>query len=653
MPPQLTGGAPPLAPRPGSPVAFGMTTTELEREAIVAMCKPLERELHDDGNSIPASSDCDTSPRLEGPPTARSMERASSSMTALRSMNSMGSMETKERRRRGQTSFISSGVHQREYPASLRSKVRMLLESTYFEGFVAASIMCNFAAICVDTDGRATGSIGDLGERGMWANIVNHVCFAIFVFELFLRMYDRVEDLFYLSWMHFDLTIVFVGTLEYIVLFTGMALPGLGLVRAMRCVRIVRLLRMEALTFLKELRRLVQMLSNCVKTLFWSILLLGFAMTFWAVITVEVINPIVQELSDMGVWRDCDRCRRSFSSVMMANITLFQTVIAGDSWGKIAIPVIEARPWTSVVFVGALMTLVFGVLNLIIAVIVDTAAESREKDVALKAADLEQQEREEKRVLGKIFDRIDEDGSGGLTYEELEQGAHRLAEFRQWLRVLDVDAQDLQELFDLVDQDGSGEIDPEEFIDVLFRMKNTDTKTATRFLKGMVTRMERDSRVFKRDMETAVGDLRHAVQGLGNRDGTQSAEKVAAVEAAAQPLGFSSPASGEAAAQQDLFGNEVQQALRSAISRTMEVALEAALEAATERTSDVLAAAASSSEALMSGMQLQLKQAPQPRALSPEPSNEEDPTCCSAEAASSISPHGKNRQPPSAWGIIA
>ena len=52
---------------------------------------------------------------------------------------------------------------------------------------------------------------------------------------------------------------------------------------------------------------------------------------------------------------------------MHANLLLFKTVIAGDSWGLIAVPVIEHYPATAVLFMGSLLTLVFGVLNLIVA----------------------------------------------------------------------------------------------------------------------------------------------------------------------------------------------------------------------------------------------------------------------------------------------
>ena len=87
-------------------------------------------------------------------------------------------------------------------------------------------------------------------------------------------------------------------------------------------------------------------------------------MTVWAMIIVEVVHPLVKDLHI-----NCEDCLRSTSSVMEANLLLFRTVIAGDSWGDFAVPVIEAFPATSLIFVGSYLTIVFGVLNLIVAVV--------------------------------------------------------------------------------------------------------------------------------------------------------------------------------------------------------------------------------------------------------------------------------------------
>lgn len=83
---------------------------------------------------------------------------------------------------------------------------------------------------------------------------------------------------------------------------------------------------------------------------------------------VEFVHPLIQQLNENdGTFEGCPQCTRATSSVMRANLLLFKTVIAGDSWGEIAVPVIEHFPLTAVVFMGSLLTLVFGVLNLIVA----------------------------------------------------------------------------------------------------------------------------------------------------------------------------------------------------------------------------------------------------------------------------------------------
>ena len=55
-------------------------------------------------------------------------------------------------------------------------------------------------------------------------------------------------------------------------------------------------------------------------------------MTSWAMLAVELLNPYMPELSSF--WEDCPFCRRSLQSVMSANLLLFKTVVAGDSWGQ-------------------------------------------------------------------------------------------------------------------------------------------------------------------------------------------------------------------------------------------------------------------------------------------------------------------------------
>ena len=112
----------------------------------------------------------------------------------------------------------------------------------------------------------------------------------------------------------------------------------------------------------------VTMGATCMKALAWSFLFCFIIMTIWSMLMVEFVYPCIEQMQqESGIFDDCEYCRKATSSVMHANLLLFKTVIAGDGWGHIAVPVLEAYPLTGFIFIGSLLTLVFGVLNLIVA----------------------------------------------------------------------------------------------------------------------------------------------------------------------------------------------------------------------------------------------------------------------------------------------
>lgn len=114
--------------------------------------------------------------------------------------------------------------------------------------------------------------------------------------------------------------------------------------------------------------------------------------------------------------------------------------------------------------------------------VVDTFAEARERDVLNLAEEMETDIEMDKKFLQKIFDRVDEDGSGELTLSELIDGARKDPEFQSRLRVMDIDEADLQQLFQMIDTDGSGTVERNEFIQPLSRWVH-ESKTAPRFIK--------------------------------------------------------------------------------------------------------------------------------------------------------------------------
>eukprot|EP00931_Biecheleriopsis_adriatica_P017921 TRINITY_DN12698_c0_g3_i1.p1 TRINITY_DN12698_c0_g3~~TRINITY_DN12698_c0_g3_i1.p1 ORF type:complete len:401 (-),score=110.36 TRINITY_DN12698_c0_g3_i1:65-1240(-) len=214
-----------------------------------------------------------------------------------------------------------------------------------------------------------------------------------------------------------------------------------------------------------------------------------------------------------GEFADCISCQKSISSVMRANLLLFQTIIAGDSWGVVAVPIIERYPAAAIIFMGAQLTLVFGVLNLVVAVVVDSAAEQREKDIQLLAEEMELESEDDLQFLKQVFTKIDKDGSGELDYDELLQGARTVPEFAARLRVMDIDQEDLGQLFQMLDENGSGVIEPDRFIHALNRWVR-ESKTAGRFVKYMMMRNLTTNESFHETVAAKFKEVTQSLQAL-------------------------------------------------------------------------------------------------------------------------------------------
>ncbi|CAE7215279.1 TPC1 [Symbiodinium sp. CCMP2592] len=408
------------------------------------------------------------------------------SLRSGRSPDVEATNSSKRRSKKMLGSFIkvdkkSNADHDQNAWNKLRRGLLAFVTGSYMANCVSMVVLLDAYLTCYDIDTRANGQ----PTPAIISQLLD-ICLSVYTLEIILLCTAHGclnMRAILLDWVFLlDLLVICCGYVEASlrVMSSEVDLTNFGIIRALRVARIIRVTRLLRKSHdLRELRKLVNMMATCVRTLIWSFIFCFAMMTFWSMLIVEIVHPHVKQLSDLEA---CDQCRRATSSVMDANLLLFKTVIAGDSWGQIAVPVIEANPGTAVIFMGSLLTLVFGVLNLIVAVVVDTFAEARERDVLSLAEELENEIEIDKRLLQKIFERIDEDGSGDLTLQEIIAGARRDTEFQSRLRVMDIDEVDLEQLFEMIDADGSGSVEASEFIVPLSRWVH-DSKTAPRFIK--------------------------------------------------------------------------------------------------------------------------------------------------------------------------
>jgi len=254
--------------------------------------------------------------------------------------------------------------------------------------------------------------------------------------------------------------------------------PTLWMLRLFRLVKMVRAARLSAkFRMLKEFSLMVSAFVNTMKAILWACVLLVIVLLFWSVLAVQLLYPLSLSLEESGAYDGCPRCPKAFSSVFAAFITLLQTTIAGDSWGQTAVPMIEAAPWTAAFFVTVLASLVLGMMNLVLMVIVDRAHEVREQDVRRKTNAKSSKLMQLKAKLLQMLESLDTDKSGTLSEQELMGGYEKHFELQLILERMDIYREDVSEAFSNMRQDEHGEVKYEQLVDQLQHLKHHDSHT--------------------------------------------------------------------------------------------------------------------------------------------------------------------------------
>merc|ERR1719436_1320931 len=189
-----------------------------------------------------------------------------------------------------------------------------------------------------------------------------------------------------------------------------------------------------------------------------------------------------------------------FSTVFRSVFTLLQ-VITLDQWSdSVARHVIRNQPVMLVFFIALLCIVTFGLLNIIVGVVVEnalaTAAKDRKKIRRAKEADRQLVFNQ----LREIFEDADQDGSGTLSYKEVED-AIRKPEISHKLRMIEFPIEKPQQIFELLDYDDSGELTIDEFITGCLRMKGQAKSKDLLFAQVALDCMKRHYNAFEKELK--------------------------------------------------------------------------------------------------------------------------------------------------------
>jgi len=269
-------------------------------------------------------------------------------------------------------------------------------------------------------------------------------------------------------WNMFDMFIV--STSVFDIISGKETARSARLLRSVRVIRIVRTVRLfRYLSHVREFQKMVYAVCLSFKTLACSLTILLFILYFFAILFthgfieahqhfIETSNPKVDEL------------QKYWGTFLTALYSCFISVSAGQSWYLVIAPLSHYSEYLTIAFIMFINVTLFGVLNAITAIFVESAMMSAQHYKELIILDTEHKKDLSVKHIRAVFQQIDEDGSGEITKAEMERFLSHES-LRKYMEALDISPDDTRMLVRLLDRDGSGRVNVDEFCDGCLKLK--------------------------------------------------------------------------------------------------------------------------------------------------------------------------------------
>eukprot|EP00747_Dinoflagellata_sp_TGD_P135340 gnl/TRDRNA2_/TRDRNA2_175450_c0_seq1.p1 gnl/TRDRNA2_/TRDRNA2_175450_c0~~gnl/TRDRNA2_/TRDRNA2_175450_c0_seq1.p1 ORF type:complete len:229 (-),score=42.16 gnl/TRDRNA2_/TRDRNA2_175450_c0_seq1:168-854(-) len=172
----------------------------------------------------------------------------------------------------------------------------------------------------------------------------------------------------------------------------------------------------------------------------------------------------------MALWGD----------VPLSILTLFHCVTGGRDWSDAVWPLRKLSQLWHYIFLVYICFVYFAVLNVVTAIFCHSAIENSRHDPELVVHSFVQTKAKYTQKLIEIFETLDFDHSGGISFPELEKLLQH-DKMMAYFDAMDLDVNDAWTLFKMMDSDQTSLLEVDEFVTGCMRLKgfakNTDLIT--------------------------------------------------------------------------------------------------------------------------------------------------------------------------------
>jgi voltage-gated sodium channel len=246
---------------------------------------------------------------------------------------------------------------------AMAAACKRIAESNGFQLFILGVILANAVALGLETYDAIEREIGGT------LDLLNDVFLAIFVVEIAVRIAAhgrRPQDYFKSGWNVFDFVII-----------GGAFLPGLRQnATALRVLRLLRIVRVISL--FPDLRFLIRGMAASLPPIGSMAMLTGLLIYVYG-----MLGWILFADTDAAHWGD----------IGQAMLSLF-VVLTLESWPEIMGEVIDVHPWAWLYFVSYVLIASFLLINMVIAILINSLEEVRAMEAIEKRLSNRRSERD-------------------------------------------------------------------------------------------------------------------------------------------------------------------------------------------------------------------------------------------------------------------
>eukprot|EP00913_Durusdinium_trenchii_P021717 g20406.t1 len=218
------------------------------------------------------------------------------------------------------------------------------------------------------------------------------------------------------------------------------------------------------------------------RTVVWAWLLMSLIIYVFALVFYRALKPdicpggVAEQDPEQGYF---DLMMTYYGSLTLSVFTVFQITTLED-WPQVSDVMSKHHVWLGVMVILLLVLTAYGVMNVTVAIFVNSAMDAssvRSRDIAKKAKDAEGCESRPMagcadgeeyeatcKSLYQVFKDADNDGNGTLSKEEFNK-AIKEKNLLARLHGAGIDEGSASSLFDILDIDGSGTLDGNEFVE--------------------------------------------------------------------------------------------------------------------------------------------------------------------------------------------